>query len=141
MLKPVTKEKFNQALEEALRRISKDRENRPEKTFSIQVKGEMICLNYSEIFYFEKTGHKVKIHTKNRIIYFYEKLYNLLEEIDCEYFIQCHQGFIANVDKIRSFRDKTLFLDGNLQLPVSRSFVKNIKEVLAKRLFAGKEES
>ena len=31
-------------------------------------------------------------------------------------------GYIVNISKIRAFRDKTLYLDGGVQAPVSRSF-------------------
>jgi len=138
LLKPLTKEKFKQVLEEAMRLIKKESENKPLKTFTVQIKGEFIRLNYSDIYYFEKIGHKIRIHTENRDIYYYDNFYNLLEKIESSSFIQCHQGYIANVDKIIGFRDKTLFLDGTLKLPVSRSFVENIKEILAQRLFTGK---
>jgi DNA-binding LytR/AlgR family response regulator len=136
LLKPLTKEKFYLVLEEALNFMKKKRGARPERKLIIQVKGEIASLNYSEIYYFEKIGHQIKIHTENRDICYYNNLLNLLGEIDADCFIQCHQGYIANVEKIRGFRDKTLFLDGNLKLPVSRSFVDNIKEMLARRLFA-----
>jgi len=140
LLKPLTKEKFNHVLEEAIQFIKRDRVPNQDKIFTVQVKGEIICLKYSEIYYFEKSGHKIKVHTQKCDIYYYSNLYGLLEEIDADSFIQCHQGYIVNVDKIRGFREKTLFLDGNLQLPVSRSYTENVKEMLAKRLFAGKEE-
>lgn len=139
LLKPLTVEKFNHVLAEAVRFIKKDSESKPVKTFAVQTKGEIICLPYSDICYFEKIGHKIRVHTVTRDIYYYGNIIKLLAEIDTDTFIQCHQGYIVNVDKIRGFRDKTLFLDGNLQLPVSRSFTGKIKELLARRLFAGKE--
>lgn len=139
LLKPLTKEKFYQVLAEALSFVKRNQEKKTEKTFAINTKGEMINLDYSEIFYFEKIGHRIKVHTKTRDIYYYDQLRNLLNIIEGDTFIQCHQGYVANADKIRGFRDKTLMLDGNIKLPVSRTFVEKIKEVLTKRLFAGKE--
>lgn len=139
LLKPMTKEKFDQALEEALNKIKKDHPDQPVKTFSIQLKGEIISLDYSDIYYFEKIGHRIKIHTENRDILYYDSLYNLLGKIKDDSFIQCHQGYVVNADKIRSYRDKSLFLSGNMQLPVSRPFIEGVREKLARRLFAGKE--
>jgi len=140
LLKPLTKEKFTRMLDEAIGFIGNKNEKKPEKTFAVQLKGEIICLAYSDIHYFEKIGHRVKVHTKERDIYFYDNISRILNMIDSDSFIQCHQGYIANIDKIQSFRDKTLTLDGNIKLPVSRSYTESIKEMLAKRLFAGKEE-
>lgn len=139
LLKPLTREKFDQALDEALSIIKKNHDEQPVKMFSIQVKGEIISLRYSDIYYFEKVGHRIKIHTEGRDIFFYETLYNLLGNIDHDSFIQCHQGYVVNTDKIRSYRDKNLFLDKKLQVPVSRPFIEAVKEKLASRLFAGKE--
>lgn len=139
LLKPLSREKFDRALAEALAVIRKNA-GKPGRTLTVQVRGEIFCLDYSDIYYFEKVGHQVKIHTAGRDIYYYDNLYNLLPKIDAGVFIQCHQGYIVNAEKIRSFRDKILFLTGNIELPVSRSYAENIKETLARRLFAGKEE-
>jgi DNA-binding LytR/AlgR family response regulator len=139
LLKPLTIEKFHQVLAEALSFVKRNQGKKTAKTFTINTKGEMINLYYSEIYYFEKIGHRIKVHTKARDIFFYEKLYNLLTIIDADTFIQCHQGYVVNVDKIRGFRDKTLMLERDITLPVSRSFVEHIKEVLADKLFAGKD--
>ena len=139
LLKPLTREKFNRTLGEAVGFIRERIGRKPAKFFTVHAKGEINRLEYSDIFYFEKTGHRIKVHTENRDIYYYDNLSNLLGEIDRDCFIQCHQGYVANVDKIRGFRDKTLFLDGNLKLPVSRSFIESVKEMLARKLFEGKE--
>lgn len=139
LMKPLTREWFHQVLEEALDFMRSNQEKKTEKTYTVCIKGEVISLKYSEIYYFEKIGHRIKVHTKTRDIYYYKNLYSLLDIIEADAFIQCHQGYVANVDKIRGFRDKTLMLEGDISLPVSRSFVEKIKEMLAKRLFAGKE--
>jgi DNA-binding LytR/AlgR family response regulator len=140
LLKPLTKEKFHLVLDEVFNFFKKSQGTKPDKKISVQLKGEIIALNYNDIYYFEKIGHKIKIHTANRDIYFYSNFYSLLGDLDSESFVQCHQGYIANVDKIRGFRDRTLLMDGNIKMPVSRSFVENVKETLARSLFAGKEE-
>jgi len=110
----------------------------PDKSFSVQIKGEFICLPYNDILYFEKIGHRIKIHTSERDIYYYGNIQQLSGKLDGSYFLQCHQGYIANMYKIRSFREKTLFLENNLELPVSRSYAEAVRDALAKRLFAGR---
>jgi len=135
LLKPLTRAKFNQMLEEAISFLRKEDSSKTEKTFTVQLKGEMLNFKYSEIVYFEKTGHRIKIHTQSGEFFFYDNLNSLLMRLDKNFFFQCHQGYIVNTGKIRAFRDKTLFLDGDLQIPVSRSFADKVKEVLTKRLF------
>ncbi len=136
LLKPLTKEKFIQVMDEALEHI---RSKGPEKIFSLQIKGEFLSILHSDIFYFEKIGHRIKIKTSEREIYYYGNLQELTEQLDGSSFLQCHQGYIVNADKIRSFREKTLFLEKGSELPVSRSYVGPVREALAKRLFAGRD--
>jgi DNA-binding LytR/AlgR family response regulator len=140
LLKPVTKERFVQVLSEALKLIRKANGEKDQKTFSVQVGGKLLSLYCSDICYFEKIGHQIKIHTSSRDNYYYGNLSDVLKELDGEAFIQCHQGYIANVDKVMAFQDKTLFLDGNEKLPVSRTFADQVREALKKRLFAGRED-
>ena len=140
LLKPVTIERFRQVLSEALAYLQKEDAGKTEKTFSAQNKGEILNLPYRDICYFEKIGHQIKIHALSREVTYYDNLGSLLAGLDGETFVQCHQGYIANVDKIRAFRDKTLFLDGGIQLPVSRSFAEQVKDLLKKRLFAGRTQ-
>lgn len=139
LLKPVTREKFTLILHEALAHIRKNDGTKTEKTFSVRIKGEILSLHYSDICYFEKIGHRIKIHTLDRDIYYYDHLYNLIESLEGETFVRCHQGYVVNIDKVRSFRDNTLYLDGKLELPVGKTYAENIREMLAKYLFAGKE--
>jgi DNA-binding LytR/AlgR family response regulator len=139
LLKPLTREDFFRAMDESLAFIHSKALSGPEKRFCVQIKGEFICIPYSDIFYFEKIGHRIKIHTSAREIYYYGNLQELQEQLDGSSFLQCHQGYIVNADKIRSFRDRTLFLEKGPELPVSRSYAEPVREALAKKLFAGRE--
>jgi DNA-binding LytR/AlgR family response regulator len=136
LLKPLTEEKFNQVFQEATALFKKIAIEKPgKKSFTVRRKDEIIALDYDDIDYFEKIGHKIKVYTGDGDLDFYGNFIKLLDAIDPDFFVQCHQGYIVNIDKIRGYRDKTLFLEGNLPIPVSRSYTMNIKEILVKRLF------
>lgn len=140
LLKPLTKDQLFAVIDEALAYMQKNKpENAPANIFSIQTKGEFISVPYTDIFYFEKIGRRIKIHTANRDIYYYGNLQELPELLNASSFLKCHQGYIANIEKIRSFREKTLFLADGLALPVSRSYIETVRDSLAKRLFAGRD--
>ncbi|HOO27884.1 MAG TPA: LytTR family DNA-binding domain-containing protein [Lachnospiraceae bacterium] len=139
LLKPVTKERFAEVLQEALAQHRKNAFEKKERTFSVRTKGETRILYYRDILYFEKISHKIKIHTGSQDIYFYDNLYHLLEKLAADTFVQCHQGYIVNVDKIRAFRSSILYLEGDVRLPVSRTFSRQIQKVLEKHLFSGEE--
>lgn len=140
LIKPMNRESFLQVFEEACDLIEKRSRREPQKSFTLQNKGELIVINYSDIYYFEKTGHKIKIRTTDRDIFYYGNMYRLLEKLDRNQFIQCHQGYIVNMDKVRCFHERSLYLGENLKLPVSRSCVERVKELMTKQLFSGKEQ-
>ena len=139
LLKPLTAEQFQQTLSEALTYIRKEDFGKADKKISIQNKGELLNLPYRDIWYFEKVGHQIKVRALSREVSYYDNFNSLLASLDSDVFVQCHQGYIANVDKIRAFRGSSLFMDGNIQLPVSRSFTKRVKEALKKHLLTGME--
>jgi len=141
LLKPVTEEAFRSVLEEAFAYIERLRARDPVKTWSVRSKGEIVSLRYDQIRYFEKIGHRIRVHADAADFYYYGKFITLLGEIDSQFFAQCHQGYVVNIDKIRAFRDKTLFLEGGAKLPVSRTFTEHVKEVLSARLFAGRSSN
>ncbi len=133
LIKPVTIEKFSQVFKEATSLLKDDKNDK--KNYIVKKKGEYIYLNYDDIYYFEKKRHLVKICTVNGDISFYETFKNLLHEIDMNYFIRCHQGYIVNISKVRAYRDQKLILDENLEeIPVSRSHIKEVKEMVENRL-------
>ncbi|MCG8533034.1 MAG: LytTR family transcriptional regulator, partial [Desulfovibrionales bacterium] len=97
---------------------------------------KIICLYYDDICCFEKMRHKIKVYTVNSIVEFYGSFKSLLNEIDTGLFVKCHQGYIINKDKIKGYKDKTLNMEGDLRIPVSRSYNVNVKEMLAERLLS-----
>ncbi len=141
LVKPVTKEKVSAVLTEAMAFIRRTGRTDTGKVFTVRRKGETVSLRMDDIACFEKTGHKIRVHAAGRIEEYYDNFVRLIDLIDKDNFIQCHQGYIVNVTKIRAFRDKTLFLEGGLEVPVSRTFSEKVREALSKRLFAGKDEA
>lgn len=139
LIKPITQDKVTSVMAEALAFIKRNKSPGSENNFIIQRRGETISLNFDDISYFEKIGHKVRVITANGCEEYYGNFTRLVEQFDTAQFIQCHQGYIVNVPKIRAFRNKTLFLEDGFQVPVSRTCLEKVRIALAKRLFAGKD--
>lgn len=139
LLKPLTGETFNKVLEEGIRHIE-NAQAKAGKTLTFKTKKEVVRLDLSEIAYFEKIDHKIKIHTRERDFYYYDNFANLLNTLGPAAFVQCHQGYIVNVSMIRGFRDRTLFLDGGIELPVSRSCTDTVNKALTDQLFTERDD-
>lgn len=134
LLKPISISKFNEVLNETVEFLGKTHNNK-QKNFIIKTKKEIISFDYNDIYYFEKIGHRIKMYSKFREILYYDNFRNLINELDVDLFIKCHQGYIVNIDKIKSFRNQTLFLHGDYEIPVSRSKSEIVREVFTKKLF------
>lgn len=136
LLKPVLEDQLHSVLKEAIKYLSHLNAYTELRDFIIKTKKEIVHLKQSEIIYFEKTGHKIRVCTNNRDIYYYDNFTNLLKSIDGDLFVRCHQGYIVNIDRVTSYCNRTLTLSNELQLPVSRSYAKHVKTVLGNKLFS-----
>lgn len=135
LLKPLTEEKFNRVFKEAVNFLQKNKSSGSEGTLTFRMGGEIISVFYSDIIFFEKVYHKIKVNCKDGVIEFYGSFKDLLDDINNDIFIRCHQGYIVNKDMIRIYKDKSLIMKGNIQIPVSRSNINKVKGILADRLF------
>lgn len=134
LVKPIALESFRCVLRESLR-LLRSRVPIPEKRFSVQIRGEIVSLPYSSILFFEKTGHRIRVHAGERDIYYYGNMQDLLAKLEGSEFFQCHQGFVVNIHRVRSFRERTLFLDADAQVPVSRTYADAVRDKLIQWLF------
>jgi DNA-binding LytR/AlgR family response regulator len=138
LVKPIAADSIRKVFDECLPMLLHEERDASRCTFSVQKKGEMICIDYTDIYFFEKVGHKIHVSAEEQSISYYGNFAELLGQLEDGPFLQCHQGYIVNIGKVRAFRDKTLFLNGGRQIPVSRSYADLVRDALAKRLFAGK---
>lgn len=134
LLKPLEREAFSALMREARAHLQRE-DSAADKYFTVQVKGETARFAHSEILYFEKVGHCVVVHALDREISYYGKIQSLMEALNSDRFVQCHQGYVVNLDMVRAFRDRTLKLEGGAEVPVSRSCADQVKSVLVRRLF------
>lgn len=139
ILKPLTEVVFNKVFNEALHTLeiadAHKASTKLENRICIQRRGATDWVACSDIYYFEKVGHKVKVHTTSGIIDYPCSFKELLGRLEHDRFFQCHQGYIVNLDRLKAQYQKELLLDANYRIPVSRSFSKSVKEMLAKKLF------
>ena len=90
---------------------------------------DIISIPYNDIMYIEKNGHDVILHTTSNV--FVERI--SLNEISKRlpvFFIRAHKSYIVNINKVLSLRINELFLPNNVTIPVSRSYLTNIKKKL-----------
>lgn len=92
---------------------------------SLAQKDYIYRVNIEEIMYMESTRGRIKLQTiKEEIILSNYTLYKLLEELTDE-FIQCHRGFVINInyiEKIDKTNDSIKLKNTNEIIPIGRKY-------------------
>lgn len=123
--KPVTTEKLSGAIERAMKKAEKI----VEKVFSFTYNSKVTILPLNNIRYFEKDRRKINIYTVDETSYeYYGKMEDLLEKLDDEFFIRCHNSYVVNLNKIRGMLKENFLLGADIKIPISRNYSKEAKE-------------
>ncbi|MBQ3389503.1 MAG: LytTR family transcriptional regulator DNA-binding domain-containing protein [Firmicutes bacterium] len=84
-----------------------------------------------DVYFLEKSRHKVNIYTSIGIYTMYSSLKQMEEILDPEVFIRVHQGYIVNINEVAAFVNKQLLLcNCEKAIPVSRRNIVKLKRAL-----------
>lgn len=72
------------------------------------------------------------IHTANRNIVTYEKLYEFEKRLGDRLFYRCHQGYLVNLDYVERVQEDSLILKEKVTIPVSKSKKEELLKKMAK---------
>jgi DNA-binding LytR/AlgR family response regulator len=111
--KPVTFEILSDVLSSAIEQIA------PLK-LTITESGRTHIIHINDILYFESSGHRLAIHTKESTYECHMKLYEMESLLPADGFALPHKGYLVNLDYVDSVRESRLILKGDVQIPVSR---------------------
>lgn len=138
IIKPLTQKKFDVFFNDVKKRL-KEIQFRNEKDSRLLVKSKSVMaeLSYDEIVFFEKSGHQIVVHVDSGEEFsYYNSFRELKKELGEGLFVQCHQGYIINMDFVTSYRGKVITLKDDFgQISVSKTHVKDVKAAIEKRLF------
>lgn len=129
LLKPLQRQTATQVLSEIFQCYLKNETD--EEVFMVETRDEKQRIPYSQILYFESRCKKIYVCTQNFEYGFYETM-DHLEEKFSDTFIRCHRSFLVNRDKIQQVKlsQNHLILNGDIEIPLSRSYKNQIKEQL-----------
>ena len=122
LLKPLDKEKTNTVLNRLLQRYSNDN-----KYHIIKIRGETLRIAIKELYYIECFNKHLLYHLKNKSFDTVANLSDAYDSLKKNGFLQVHQGYIVNMDKISHFDKFSVILDDGRAVPIS---VRKRKEVL-----------
>ena len=129
LLKPITFERFQQAIEKA-----KD-------YFQISNQGETIIIKsgydlhkirLDEILFIEGSSEYVIFQTLSKRIMSYQTLKSLELSLPSQQFMRVHRSYIVNKIKVNALKNKELLI-GNFKIPVSETYLEEVRKYLLEK--------
>ena len=132
LLKPIDEEKINSFMSE----LAGDIENKGTAYVLMDVKGENVRIDTSELKYIEADGHYTNVVTSAET-YSIHSNYNdvckkFMKQCQILELTECRRGISVNVDKMESIGREKLVLEDGTILPVSRGMYKSVNEAFIK---------
>lgn len=129
LLKPIQKDMMEQVLKEIFQCYVL--QNVSEEVFVVDHREEKHRIPYSQILYFEARNKKIYVCTLGCEYGFYDTM-DHLEELYSDRFVRCHRSFMVSRTRIAQIKlsQNCLTLEGGIEIPLSRSYKNQIKELM-----------
>ena len=115
LAKPVEANVLARLLEKA----EKNRQDRGEKLI-IQQNRTVSAIRLRDIVYLESAAHQLKVHTRDEVITYYERLDNVKKQLPAS-FLHCHKSYLVNMDYIRRVDKSEILLQNGETVPISKA--------------------
>ena len=141
MLKPLTAAQIEEVMAEAIRTYAKRfYQADTDQTFILENSGERTLIDYGRILFFEAREKRVCLYTETEEYAFYDTLDHLEESLFGQ-FLRCHRSFLVNKEKITKvyLSKNQIVLEGDVWVPLSRTYKPAVKEYLKGRSVYGGE--
>ncbi|MBW2962528.1 LytR/AlgR family response regulator transcription factor [Mesonia aestuariivivens] len=130
--KPVTKDRFNVAVQKALEfhQVNIDKQIPVDENYIFiksNLKKHKLFLN--QVKYVEAFGDYVKVITDNETYTVLSTMKGFAEELPKSQFLRVHKSYIVNLFRIKNYSSKLVFLEG-IEIPLSRNRKKDLEESL-----------
>ena len=148
LLKPYSRERFDEALAHALERVGKEPAVRPEKAVAetraagerierilIKEGSKVLIIPAEKIDYIEAQDDYISVRADGKSHLKMQRMADLEASLDPRRFVRIHRSFILNVERLAKIElyakdSRNAILKDGTQLPVSRSGYDKLKEML-----------
>lgn len=132
LLKPFTKERFNQAIDK-VKQFSSITNAESKSCFYIKADYALHCVEHNDVLYIEGLDDYIKIHLQSRKpIVARCTMKGILELLPSNKFIRVHRSFIVPLARIKSVKNKLVALP-ETEIPIGSSYESAFMEAFEKR--------
>lgn len=100
----------------------------------VKTRGCVQHIKLNKIDYFENRGRKMAAISEDEEFEFYFKMDDLLNAVPQDKFVRCHQSYVVNIKNIQSYTHSFIITRNNFNIPISRKYYQNLKQILDNRL-------
>ena len=118
--------RLNQALKDAFNTIMIENED----VYIIMMQTKLIKIPLKEVLYIQKNGKNSIFVMRNKEIKVRKTLAEVYDEMHKKEFVYIDRGCIVNIIHIMQVKNSEVELKGNILLPISRSHLQQIKDVV-----------
>lgn len=126
LLKPITFERFKQAIDKAKEYFQIQHQ---EDTLTIKSGYDLHKIRLNDILFIEGSSEYVTFQTTELRIMSYQTLKSLEISLPQRQFMRVHRSFIVNKDKVKALKGKQILIE-NHKIPVSETYLENVKSEL-----------
>ncbi|MBD5184601.1 MAG: response regulator transcription factor [Bacteroidales bacterium] len=139
LLKPISEERFNRAVQKALIRagIPNDKKTLyPSTTLTLRAERRFINIDTDDIIFVEGVKDYVRIHSNSERIISRITIKTLLQNLPSDRFLRIHKSHIINITHIESYDTSSVVLHYGannslrIELPIGASYRQNIIPIL-----------
>jgi len=121
LLKPISFERFRQALEKVKAQRFKPATSEP-KFVDVTVDRRKISIPIDDVIFLEAVGNYVKIHLAERFFITYGSIQRTLALFPVSRFVQIHRSYVVNMIKVQSYSATSVTVGLKQSLPLGRNF-------------------
>lgn len=126
LVKPLDGKHFERTME----RMLESMQNSSEKSLLVKKGYENSIISFDNIIFGEVIGRKIYLHlVSSEVVDFYGKIGELETKLGKNFF-KCHRSFLINLKYLESYKNNTAFMEGGIQVPVSRLRGKEFSNVI-----------
>jgi two-component system, LytTR family, response regulator len=124
LLKPVSAERFSEALDRVRRRIGaqKPNVNEPDRQLVLRVDRTLRRFDYDDIDYIQAQGNFVLVSSCGRTFLATATLKGLLDCLPVDQFVRVHKSYIVRRSAILEQKSNMLRLKNGREIPIGKSF-------------------
>mgnify|MGYP000569034424 CR=1 FL=1 len=131
LLKPITKDRFDDAIKKAMARAGENSDSKTEDEDHIFVNSSLkkVKVVISEIKWIEGLGDYVKVVTEDANILVLSTMKAFITKLPEDRFLRIHKSYIVNLNKVQQFSSALVEVGGK-QIPLSRHKKNELEEAL-----------